>query len=316
MGKSRYNGLLFCTYFVTIKSQKAEKTWFKEETFMDKQKTGNLIREARQNKNYTQSELGELLGVTNKAISRWENGDSFPDISVLENLSVLLDLPIQDIVTGERSADGKQAVTEVVRLAKQQERRKKRQMLACMVILGILLYCCMIGYGFGSVYVVSLALVLGLLVYVGAQQSKTGTVTIDRRSKQMTIVCSALLLVAIVSAYVIMMETLWGNLSRVVELINVGPALNAELILISLLNAFLLVFEIYRIIMERTGLHPGCVLAVTTMYVCAGYRDILFHLDSPVILMRILNTHTGVYLAEGMLGIGLLLYFRKRKRKK
>lgn len=41
---------------------------------MDKQKTGNMIREARQNKNYTQSELGEMLGVTNKAISRWENG--------------------------------------------------------------------------------------------------------------------------------------------------------------------------------------------------------------------------------------------------
>lgn len=43
---------------------------------MDKQKTGNLIREARQCKNYTQSELGKMLGVTNKAVSRWENGGS------------------------------------------------------------------------------------------------------------------------------------------------------------------------------------------------------------------------------------------------
>ena len=283
---------------------------------MDKQKTGNMIREARQNKNYTQSELGELLGVTNKAISRWENGDSFPDISVLENLSELLDLPIQDIVTGERSADGKQAVTEVVRLAKQQERRKRRQMIACMVVLGILLYCCMIGYGFGSVYVITLALVLGMLIYVGVQQSKTGTVTIDRKSKQMTMVCGISLLVAIVSMYVIMLEAFFGNLSRVVELIAVGPALNAELIVISLLNVFLLAFEIYRMITEKTGVHPGFVLAATTMYVCAGYRDILFHLDSPERLVRILNIHTGIYLVEGLICIGVLVYFRWRGKRK
>lgn len=44
---------------------------------MDKKKTGNLIREARQRKNYTQSELGRMLGVTNKAVSRWENGEVF-----------------------------------------------------------------------------------------------------------------------------------------------------------------------------------------------------------------------------------------------
>lgn len=283
---------------------------------MDKQKTGNLIREARQNKKYTQSELGELLGVTNKAISRWENGDSFPDISVLENLSELLELPIQDIVTGERSTDGKQAVTEVVRLAKQQERRKQRQMIACMVVLGILLYCCMIGYGFGSVYVITLALVLGMLIYVGVQQSKTGTVTIDRRSKQMTMVCGISLLVAIVSTYVIMMEVLLGNLSRVVELIAVGPVLNAELIVISLLNVFLLAFEIYRMITEKTGVHPGFVLAATTMYVCAGYRDILFHLDSPERLVRILNVHTAIYLVEGLISIGVLIYFRRRGKRK
>ena len=38
---------------------------------MDKMKTGALIKEARIKKNYTQSELGALLGVSNKAVSRW-----------------------------------------------------------------------------------------------------------------------------------------------------------------------------------------------------------------------------------------------------
>ena len=42
---------------------------------MDKVKTGELIRDARKKKNYTQSELGDMLGVSNKAVSRWEKGD-------------------------------------------------------------------------------------------------------------------------------------------------------------------------------------------------------------------------------------------------
>lgn len=91
---------------------------------MDKKKTGSLIKEARINKNYTQSELGDLLGVTNKAVSRWENGDSFPDVGVLENLSAILDLRIQDIVTGETEKKDEAAVTEIVRLAKLQQREK------------------------------------------------------------------------------------------------------------------------------------------------------------------------------------------------
>lgn len=41
---------------------------------MDKAKSGKLIKEARMQKNYTQSELGNLLGVSNKAVSRWEMG--------------------------------------------------------------------------------------------------------------------------------------------------------------------------------------------------------------------------------------------------
>lgn len=42
----------------------------KEAVLMDKKKTGTLIREARIKKNYTQSELGDLIGVSNKAVSR------------------------------------------------------------------------------------------------------------------------------------------------------------------------------------------------------------------------------------------------------
>lgn len=43
---------------------------------MNKEKTGEMIRSARTQQGLTQNELGALLGVTNKAISRWENGGS------------------------------------------------------------------------------------------------------------------------------------------------------------------------------------------------------------------------------------------------
>lgn len=41
---------------------------------MDKKRTGGLIRVARMKKGYTQNELGDRIGVSNKAVSRWENG--------------------------------------------------------------------------------------------------------------------------------------------------------------------------------------------------------------------------------------------------
>ena len=85
---------------------------------MNKEKTGKMIRQARIDKGYTQSELGDMIGVSNKAISRWENGETFPDIGVIEPLAQMLELRIQDIITGTKDSDQDTAITEVVRVAK------------------------------------------------------------------------------------------------------------------------------------------------------------------------------------------------------
>lgn len=112
---------------------------------MDKQKTGELIKSARIKKGYTQVELGYLLGVTNKAISRWEKGESFPDISVIEELSRVLDIRIQDIVIGDvTEPDSETAVTEVVRAAKLQDKVKKRKFISSgvsCIAAGYMLVC-------------------------------------------------------------------------------------------------------------------------------------------------------------------------------
>lgn len=114
---------------------------------MDKQKTGELIKNARIKKGYTQVELGDLLGVTNKAISRWEKGDSFPNIGVIEELSRILYIRIQDIVIGEikeQNTDSETAVTEVVRVAKLQDKVKKRKFISSgvsCIAAGYMLVC-------------------------------------------------------------------------------------------------------------------------------------------------------------------------------
>ena len=54
---------------------------------MDLQKVGKFIAETRKKRGLTQSQLGEELGLSGKAISKWERGISAPDISILNDIS-------------------------------------------------------------------------------------------------------------------------------------------------------------------------------------------------------------------------------------
>ena len=117
---------------------------------MDKEKSGKLIKEARMQKNYTQSELGNLLGVSNKAVSRWETGESFPDVGILENLSSILGVSIQDVITGDKTGDKEEkdngVVTEIVRVASLQQREKKRKLVTNILMIIVLMLCSISGY--------------------------------------------------------------------------------------------------------------------------------------------------------------------------
>lgn len=69
---------------------------------MEQEKIGKFISELRKEKNMTQEDLGELLGVTSKSISRWENGITMPDISMLTFLAKYLNCDIQELLNGRR----------------------------------------------------------------------------------------------------------------------------------------------------------------------------------------------------------------------
>ena len=68
---------------------------------MDNTKTGDLIRRLRIEKSMTQKQLAEKLHVSNKAVSKWERGFGSPDISLLAEISRLLGVDVQTLLTGE-----------------------------------------------------------------------------------------------------------------------------------------------------------------------------------------------------------------------
>ena len=71
---------------------------------MDQVKIGKLIATLRKEKKMTQEQLGEKLGVTNKTVSRWENGNYMPDVEKLSLLSKEFGVSITELISGERLA--------------------------------------------------------------------------------------------------------------------------------------------------------------------------------------------------------------------
>lgn len=69
---------------------------------MDQIKTGRFLAALRRQAGLTQEALGEKLGVTNKTVSRWENGNYMPDIDTLQLLSQIFQVSLNELLAGER----------------------------------------------------------------------------------------------------------------------------------------------------------------------------------------------------------------------
>lgn len=70
---------------------------------MDNKKIGIFISTIRKSKTMTQQELADKLGVTNKAISKWETGEGYPEITIIPELAKELGISIDELLTGKRS---------------------------------------------------------------------------------------------------------------------------------------------------------------------------------------------------------------------
>lgn len=69
---------------------------------MNAEKTGGFISLLRKEKGLTQKQLADILGVTDKAISRWETGKNYPDIELLEIISTTFNVTINELLEGKK----------------------------------------------------------------------------------------------------------------------------------------------------------------------------------------------------------------------
>lgn len=119
---------------------------------MDAEKTGMLIRTVRSECNMTQKELAEQLHVSAAAVSKWENGHGFPDLSSLEKLADVLQLSITDLIQGERRKDDVETEESVVRdiLQLSERERKEKDKIQKIILTGS------IGFLFivGSIFII------------------------------------------------------------------------------------------------------------------------------------------------------------------
>lgn len=105
---------------------------------MDQMAIGDFIAQRRREKNWTQEQLAERIGVSNKTVSKWECGKCMPDYSVVENLCRELDVTLNELINGKASERNLQPVNNDVLLKAleraQNLKRKKMRIIGCILL--------------------------------------------------------------------------------------------------------------------------------------------------------------------------------------
>lgn len=80
---------------------------------MDQKKIGEFICRLRKDKGLTQASLAEILGISNRTVSKWENGDGMPDVAMLTDLARTLDVSVDELLSAEKREIAELKVTEI-----------------------------------------------------------------------------------------------------------------------------------------------------------------------------------------------------------
>jgi len=112
---------------------------------MDTIKTGKFLKELRKEKGLTQEQLGEKVGVTNKTVSRWENGNYMPPVECLTLLSDIYGVSINEIVSGQRLSKGEEfaeaaeeSLSDVLALNEQTYKKSEKKLMITMLLSTLL----------------------------------------------------------------------------------------------------------------------------------------------------------------------------------
>ncbi len=120
---------------------------------MNQEKIGKFIATCRKENGYTQASLAEKLGITDRAISKWENGKSMPDASIMLELCELLKINVNELLTGEHIImDNYKSVAEkqLVELKTQEEKANKKVIYVVIVLLIMLVFSFCAGINIGE----------------------------------------------------------------------------------------------------------------------------------------------------------------------
>ena len=109
---------------------------------MNQEKIGKFIKECRKKQKLTQEELASKLGVTDKAISKWENGRCLPDVSLFEKICRELDISVNELLSGESlNEKNYQAKTEEVAMSLADKiKQNKRKYIKIIIFITLLFF--------------------------------------------------------------------------------------------------------------------------------------------------------------------------------
>ena len=123
---------------------------------MDLKKIGDFLKVLRKSKGYTQQEVADALFVTQKTISRWENGEGIPDIAIISSVAEFYDITVDELLKGERYNDSLKDSTirkkDNVKIKLLANKLLSKQNIYFIISLSI------------SLFFITLGLIIGLLV--------------------------------------------------------------------------------------------------------------------------------------------------------
>ena len=118
---------------------------------MDQVKIGKFIRKLRKEKNMTQEDLAEKLGVTDRSVSNWENGKNMPDVSLYKLLCNELGISVNELISGEKIKEEnykeKSDNNILTAISKIEKEKKKRKRVLIVILIVFLLLASYIIYG-------------------------------------------------------------------------------------------------------------------------------------------------------------------------
>ena len=93
---------------------------------MNQKKIGDFLKSLRQEKGLTQTQLADILYVSNRSISRWEQGNGLPDIDLLLKLAHFYDVKLEEILDGQRNNMDNKMDSTVLKVAELENEAKKK----------------------------------------------------------------------------------------------------------------------------------------------------------------------------------------------